>query len=119
MNSPVVRVTGLTRSFEQGGVRIDVLRGIDLAIEPGEILALLGPSGSGKSTRSGALADLLRESGLANAMIGLDDLTMISPRPERLSGGRTGTGPAPDRNPILERTRVPALLRGAAVATGP
>ena len=47
---PVVELKSLTRSFQQGGVKIDVLCGVDLAIMPGEIVALLGPSGSGKST---------------------------------------------------------------------
>ena len=45
-----IRAEGLTKAYGTGGVRLEVLKGIDLTIEPGEVIAIHGSSGAGKST---------------------------------------------------------------------
>ena len=50
VSPPVVDIRGLSLTFERGGERTEVLRGLDLAIQPGEFLAIVGESGVGKST---------------------------------------------------------------------
>lgn len=45
-----LRLADVRRTFEQGGEQIEVLRGVNLAVQSGEVAALVGPSGSGKST---------------------------------------------------------------------
>ena len=46
----IVRVTGVTKNFDLGKIVVNVLKGIDLAIETGKYISIMGPSGSGKST---------------------------------------------------------------------
>ncbi len=50
MNEPVLRLRGVMRSYPSGGRTLEVLKGANLDIYPGEMIGLIGPSGSGKSS---------------------------------------------------------------------
>jgi len=116
----VLAVTGLKRSFVQAGVTIDVLRGIDLEVGAGEIVALLGPSGSGKSTLLQAVG--LLEGGFEGSIringeeaAELDDKERTRVRRDTLGFVYQFHHLLPDFS-AAENVIIPQLIRGATQA---
>ena len=81
MTTPIIDAGDVQLALGKGSARVDILKGIDLAIASGETVALLGPSGSGKSSLMAILSGLERAdsgriliAGLDFSRLGEDDL---------------------------------------------
>jgi putative ABC transport system ATP-binding protein len=61
-NGLMIEATGVQKIYDAGGLRVRALRGVDLGVRRGEMIAIMGPSGCGKTT-------------LLNVLSGLDDLS--------------------------------------------
>jgi putative ABC transport system ATP-binding protein len=72
MAQPLIKIEGITRNFQMGSETLQVLKGIDLTINRGEYVALMGPSGSGKSTLMNILGCLDTPSGGTYILNGKD-----------------------------------------------
>ena len=83
MSSPTLSLRGVKRTYQAGSGPLEVLKGVDLDVMPGEIVGLIGPSGSGKSSLLHA-AGLLEHPTEGQVIIAGQDCTKLGDRPRTL-----------------------------------
>jgi putative ABC transport system ATP-binding protein len=74
----LIRLSGVTKTYDAGDVAVQALRGVELAIEKGQMVAIIGPSGSGKSTLMHIIGCLDAPSGGRYLLDGQDVSTLSS-----------------------------------------
>jgi putative ABC transport system ATP-binding protein len=90
MTSPIIDASAVRLALGKGSARVDILKGIDLAIGAGETVALLGPSGSGKSSLMAVLSGLERADDGRIDIAGLDFGTLDEDALAAARRGRIG-----------------------------
>ncbi len=85
MNESVVDVEGLTKAFGAGPRATHALSGLDLTVEPGQVVGFLGPNGAGKTTTLRILLGLIRADGGRARLFGRDPWNDAVPLHRRLA----------------------------------
>jgi ABC-2 type transport system ATP-binding protein len=116
-DTPMIRTRGLTRHFTRKKQTIEAVRGLDLEVAPGELVAFLGPNGAGKSTTLRMLTTLIQPTAGSAEVAGFD---VVEQRREvRRSIGYVGQGNAAGhqqrgRDELVSQARAHGLSRRAA-----
>ena len=90
MPEPIIRVVNATRTYHVGDVDVHALRGVNLTVEPGEFIAIMGSSGSGKSTLMSLLGCLDRPSSGEYYLEGVNVAGLTEPELARIRSERLG-----------------------------
>jgi putative ABC transport system ATP-binding protein len=88
--TPVLELRGVTKTYGEEGHSVEVLRGLDLVVEAGEFVAIVGPSGSGKSTLLNVLGCLDRPTSGAYLLEGEDAAQLDDFKLSRMRNSRIG-----------------------------
>ena len=87
---PLIDIQKIKKTYDLGEVQVEALKETDLAIEPGEYIALIGPSGSGKSTLMNTLGCLDRPTSGSYKLSGEEVATMSASERARIRNRRIG-----------------------------
>jgi putative ABC transport system ATP-binding protein len=86
----MIELEGITKSFQMGEHEMTILKGIDLRVEAGEMVAIMGPSGSGKSTLMNLLGCLDAPTGGRYLLDGTDVTKLTKKQLAKTRGQRIG-----------------------------
>jgi ABC-type lipoprotein export system ATPase subunit len=116
----MVEARGVAKTYSAGGVRVHALRGVDLTITRGEMVAVMGPSGCGKTTLLNCLSGLDEFDG-GEVLIGGESISRMSDRKRtRFRAQRMGfIFQTYNLIPVLsavENVELPLLVAGAKPA---
>lgn len=116
INEPIIRIEALEKSYQLGSVKVRALRGVDLDIEEGSYVAIMGPSGSGKSTLLNLLGCLDRPTSGSYFLGGEDVSKMTDDELSAVRGKRLGfvfqSYNLIDQLTVIENIYVPLFYQG-------